>query len=354
MEEQGKWERSLRSLSQVPDALVGFPLIWNGVVQMIRFGIVGAGNIAHRFAASLAHETRARLVAVSCRTEKKAQSFLDEVGCAQDVRAYGGHEALLQDDEVDAIYLALPHAFHHEWALRALRAGKAVLCEKPAMLTALQMEEVANMAHDKNVLFMEAMKPRFVPLYSHVVEAVREIGPLSHVDATLCNDMLDAVEGSGTYHMTPGPGSGVLLDCGTYCASWIEAFCPQGLGLVSVDSNVVDGVDAYVDARLGLGDMTARLECAFDRAKPRVATLVGAHGRIVVEELHRPTRATVLVGGQAERVLEVPYEVDDFFGEIHHFVDLLEQGVTESPIMSLEDSVNCAAVLDAIRAGLAS
>ena len=108
---------------------------------MVRFAVLGAGNIAHRFARSLAHEKDAELVAASCRTHEKAQAFLGEVPHASGARAYGSHEELLADPGVDAIYLALPHALHHDWAIRALEAGKDVLCEKPAMLTADQMRE---------------------------------------------------------------------------------------------------------------------------------------------------------------------------------------------------------------------
>ena len=316
---------------------------------MVRFGILGAGNIAHRFAASLAHETRAQLVAAGCRTVAKAESFLAEVPCAADARAYGSYDELLADPSIDAIYLALPHAFHKEWAIRAMRAGKAVLCEKPAVLSADEMREVADVSRECGVLFMEAMKPRFTPLYAQVLEALDTIGPLERVEATLCNDMLGFVEGTGSYHMTPGPGAGVLLDCGIYCASWIADFCPGPLSLASIAAAQKDGIDIYADARLVGGPVSARLECAFDRAKPRMATLIGASGRIVVEELHRPTRATVYVDGAEPQVLDAPYEVDDFFGEIHHFVGLVEEGAKESPVMSLGDSIACASILDTIR-----
>lgn len=320
---------------------------------MIRFGILGAGNIAHRFATSLAHESNAELVAASCRTREKAAAFLAEVPHAQNARAYEDHEGLLADSCVDAVYLSLPHAYHYEWALRALRAGKALLCEKPAMLSEAQMAEVAQVARERGVLFMEAMKPRFVPLYAKVREAAQEIGGVTRVEATLCNNMLDLVESSGTYHMAPGPGAGVLYDCGIYCASWIEDFCPGATGLVSVDCTQKDDIDIYIDARLKGVGATARLECAFDRAKPRMATLVGPRGRVVVDELHRPQRATLFVNGAAPQVFEVPYEVDDFFGEIHHFVGLLESGETESPIMTLDASVACACLVDVIRSGFA-
>ena len=316
---------------------------------MVRWAILGAGNIAHRFAASLAHVADAELVAASCRTREKAEAFLAEVTCAEGARAYAGHDALLADPEVDAIYLALPHQFHHEWAIKALRAGKAVLCEKPAMLTAAEMAEVADVAHETGCLFMEAMKPRFVPLYAQVMKAVQRIGDITRVEATLCNDMLGFVEGSGSYHMTPGPGAGVLLDCGTYCASWIEDFCPGLPTLVSIAGATKDGIDTYADARLSHGGIDARLECAFDRAKPRTATIVGTKGSIRVDELHRPQHAVLTLADGTVEEFDTPYVVDDFYGEVSHFNQLVLAGEKESPVMPLKDSVHCALILDTIR-----
>ncbi|MBR3223948.1 MAG: Gfo/Idh/MocA family oxidoreductase [Atopobiaceae bacterium] len=319
---------------------------------MVRFGILGAGNIARRFAASLAHEDRASLVAASCRTTSKAAAFLDGVPHNEGARAYGSHDELLSDDGVDAIYLALPHDLHHEWALRALRAGKAVLCEKPAMLSATQMEEVARASLDEGVLFMEAMKPRFTAIYPKVRRAIDKIGELRSVEATLCNDMLGLVEGTGSYHMAPGPGAGVLLDCGTYCASWIEDLCAKDPEVLRAECVRKDGVDVYVDARMDCGGVEARLECAFDRAKQRRATIVGTRGTLVVDELHRPQAAVLRIDGAEEQTIDAPYEVDDFFGEVRHFVGLVESDKTESDVMSLASSVRCAAILDAVRAAM--
>ena len=319
---------------------------------MIRFGILGAGNIAHRFAASLEHEPRAKLMAASCRTLQKAQAFLRSVPHAQGAHAYGSFAELLTDPEVDAIYLALPHEWHFEWAAKALQARKAVLCEKPAMLSASQMVEISDIVHDRNTLFMEAMKPRFTPLYEKVKEAVQTIGPVTKVEATLCNDMLGLVEGTGTYHMTPGPGSGALLDCGTYCASWIEDFCPGKLRIVSVGGKFKHGIDIYAAAQLDCDGVEAVLECAFDRAKPRRATIVGERGRVVVDELHRPTQAILVSDDGTKKGIEAPFDVDDFFGEISHFVDLYENGDIESPIMPLNASVRDAVILDAVRDGM--
>ena len=320
---------------------------------MIRFGILGAGNIARRFAASLAHEEGAELLAVSCRSPQKAAEWQERSGVAAE-RCYAGddaHSALLADPDVDAIYLALPHQLHHEWALAALAAGKAVLCEKPAMLTSEEMAEVADAARERGLLFMEAMKPRFVSLHQLALDALEELGTITRVETTLCNDMLGMTQSSPTYHLHGGPGAGVLLDCGIYCASWLQELCPGSPSLQHINGVIRDGVDLYVDATIDFGGIETRLECAFDRAKPRTASIVGSKGSLLVEELHRPQRAILKLPNGAERIIEAPYLHDDFYGEIHHFCELLRNGSVESPIMSLSDSVQCALVLDTVRKG---
>ena len=321
---------------------------------MVRFGVLGAGNIARRFARSLAHVEGAELVAASRRSRADARRFLDEVPAASDARAYGSHAELLEDGEVDAIYLALPHEFHREWAIRAIEAGRAVLCEKPAMLTAADMAQVADLARERGVLFMEAMKPRFVPLYPLIAQALPLVGALRSVEASLCNDMLSRVMEAGTYHMTSGPGAGVLLDCGSYCAAWLADLCPGLPRLVSVDGRRVRGIDVAVDARLDVGGVEARLACAFDHAGPRTLTVVGTEGSLLVEELHRPQRATLRRACEPPRPLEAPYVVDDLYGEIAHFAGLVAEGALESPVMPAGDSVRAARVLDVVRAGLVS
>lgn len=318
---------------------------------MVRFGILGAGNIAHRIAASMARVDGAELVAASCRSEEKAKAFLDGVEHAANARAYGSHGELVADEGVDAIYVAVPHEYHFEWVTRALRAGKAVICEKPAMLNADEMREVKRIAREENVLFMEAMKPRFQPIIPKIREALTKIGSIECIEASLMNDMIASVEDTGTYHMTPGPGAGVLLDCGTYCADWIVAHTDSAAPIEMFDATArtVNGVDTYVYAELKIGRIGIVFECAFDEAKPRLATILGSEGAVVVKELHRPEKAVITIHGREPYEIEVPYVVDDFYGEIDHFVRLVEDGKCESDVMSLDDSIRVAEVLDAIR-----
>lgn len=350
--------------------------------KRVRWGILGAGLIAHRFARSLVHDPASELVAISCRSATKAAAFAEEHGVAAD-RAYvddagaaatpvgaeapaeqtgtalEGHAKLLADPDVDAIYLALPHGLHRAWACAALRAGKAVLCEKPAALTADEMRAVAAVARETGALFMEAQKARFVPAYARVRELLGSgaIGGLRRVETSLCNQMTEE-QLERSYMLDPVQG-GVVLDCGIYCASWIEDFLAGSSSVRSTRIERYRGVDAYVRAELAFGaseksgaaGQTALLECAFDRQKPRQAVLIGEKGRIVVDDLHRSQRVALVPDGGEAHVFDEPYVVDDFFGEITHFSGLVRAGAAESPVMPLAASVRCAEILDAVRAG---
>lgn len=314
---------------------------------MIKWGILGAGYIAHRFATALQNESNSKLYAISGRNESKLKDFTEKYPSD---KLYLSHDELLSDPDVEAIYLALPHQLHHEWAIKAIHAGKAVLCEKPASLNLKEMQDIADAARSKNVLFMEAMKQRFVPLYQELKRRVDagEIGKITSIGTSLCNEM---PPGMNTYHVQPGYG-GSLLDVGTYCASWVEDFAIGDIQLETVAASQKDSVDYYIDAKLHVGNIQAQLECAFDRQKEKKAVLQGDKGNIVVPDLHRPVSMVVSRDGYEPEQVQIPYEFDDFYSEIHHFVECLRNGQTESNIMSLSASLRCAEILDIVRAGL--
>lgn len=314
---------------------------------MIRWGILGGGNIARRFAQSMEDVSGSRITAVSCRSREKAEDFAGRYGIE---RAFGSHESLLEDDQIDAIYLALPHGLHCRWAVRALKAGKAVLCEKPAAMSEEEMRLIAGTARECGVLFMEAMKTRFIPAYREVKRRIGEgaIGEVVSVETSLCNAMpFDSAR--PTYHTDPSQG-GALLDVGIYCACYLEDFLRGDPVLKDLKAEFQGGVDFYADAELAFSSGRGRLTCAFDRAEPRRALITGTKGKILVEELHRPREFTVFTGAGEEKAL-IPYEVDDFYGEIVHFADCLKEGRKESPVMPFDASIRCARILDRIREG---
>ena len=311
---------------------------------MIRWGILGAGRIAYRFARSLNFVAEAELAAISVRSREKGKAFADEFNVE---RCYLSHDELLRDPEIDAIYLALPHGLHEEWAVKALQAHKPVLCEKPAALNGAQMRHIAETAKECGCLFMEAMKCRFVPAYREIKDCLASgtIGDIIGVDASLCFEL--PADMQNTYHRQPGQG-GALLDAGIYCASWLEDFCRQEIKPQKTYADLSQGVDMYVEAFLTDGRMQLRLETGFDRQKPRRCLVTGTKGTLLVNDLHRPQGYSVKIG-DSEEEHECLYAHDDFYGEISHFQHLLKEQKTESDIMPFSASIRCAELLDSIR-----
>ncbi|MFV0480284.1 MAG: Gfo/Idh/MocA family protein [Anaerorhabdus sp.] len=314
---------------------------------MITWGILGAGKIAHRFAESLSKVSDSKLVAVAARKEEKAIAFQTRYKAE---KYYVDYEDLIHDDGIDAIYLALPHQLHKEWAIKAMEMGKAVLCEKPAVLSPLEMKEIIETAQSSNVLFMEALKSRFVPLHHELMELIASgvIGEVSHIETSMCIQLPTDEMGS-TYHTQPHYG-GALLDGGIYSASLIELFLSGEIQLDKLEFDVRDDVDYYIDAYLSDGVVSARLEAAFDRSKPRNAVITGDKGSIEVIDFHRAQKMIVRVGSEEKEIVH-PYLVDDFYGQLTHFSNLIKSGAKQSDVMSLHHSLRCISIIECIKKG---
>ncbi|MEE8808623.1 MAG: Gfo/Idh/MocA family oxidoreductase [Lactimicrobium sp.] len=308
----------------------------------IRWGIIGAGGIAKRFCASLASFPQCHLYAISGRNREKMEAFQKEFPC--DV-IYTDFDALIQDQNVDAVYIALPHFLHAQWAIRALQAHKPVFSEKPAVITTKEMKQVIQAARDNSTLYMEAMKTRFEPAYIALKKHLDEIGTITHVYAGNSSILPEEKFGKG-YH-TSGKGSGCLLDGGCYLTDIaIDLF--EGLPEVKLEDLALrEGVDMYVKAALQFPEGSAEIECGFDRIIPSHAIITGTKGTITFAPAHRPDHFTVKTA-EAEKTYQVSYDKDDFHGEIAHFVQLLQEGKIESDVMSWDDSMRNMEVMEAI------
>lgn len=312
---------------------------------MINWGIIGAGNIAHRFADSLAQIDDGHLYAVANRTVEKAQAFQEKFPCE---KAYGDYNELLQNPQVDIVYIAVPHQYHFEWIQQALRHKKAVLCEKPATMNTKQMSEIKNLAETQNVFFMEAMKNRFVPAFEkiHEMVAVGKIGSITNISTSFCSLM---PKENTSYHYLPIQG-GCLLDLGIYNASLIESFVEEPLKVTEVESTLDEnGVEIYVQARMENSTIQAILETAFNQSKPTEAIIKGTKGEIKFSDLHRPSSFSVELYGDSTTAYNYPYIIDDFAGEIQEAMECFKKGDFESQRMSHQASINCIEIIDDIK-----
>lgn len=310
----------------------------------MKWGIIGAGRIAHRFVKCLENFEDCELYAVSCRTQVKADAFKEEHHACI---AYAGFENIVTDPNIDAVYIATPHQYHYEWIIKCLEAKKAVLCEKPACMNSHEMKQVMQCSRENHVLFMEAMKTRFIPLYKEIKQRIyhQEIGEIISIETSLCNEMdLEMIK--DTYLMDPKSG-GVLTDTGIYCIAWLEDYLKDSYTIESVETNVQHDVNLYTNAKLHFGKVSAVMECAMDRKKDRNAVIQGTKGKIIVEDLHRPQKAIIETNHIEE--FNIPYVIDDFYGQLEEFIGLWKQNQIESKIMPIESSLRCAQIMDAIQ-----
>ncbi|AOK60667.1 oxidoreductase [Burkholderia ubonensis] len=315
--------------------------------RAVRFGIVGAGSIARRFAQSLAHVPGAALAGVWARRADAAAAF-----CA----THGGTpaaslDALLASD-VDAIYIATLHDSHAEYALASLAAGKAVLCEKPATLNAAQLETVLRAARDAGLLFMEAMKPPFFPLYRKLRAHLRD-DPIGEIRLVRAGCASSSVPGDHPVYRLEQAG-GALLDIGIYetflAVDWLGApLDVQTLGRVGAT-----GVDVFasLNSRHANGGI-AQLFCGLDVMGRGDALLAAAGGHVTIhEKWWNPARATICYADGRVVELDAPFDGGGLNYETAHFCDLLRAGQAESPVMTHDHSRRMIAMTDAARAAL--
>lgn len=250
--------------------------------RIIRWGMLGTGNIARAVAPdfNLVHD--AELLAVASRQPAKAEAFAQAYNID---RSYGSYDALLQDDDIDVVYITTPHMRHRDDALACINAGKAVLCEKPFTLNAGQAAEVIESARQQGVFCMEAMWMRFIPLMQDVKVRVDrgDIGDLTHLSARFCHPQrFDPAH----RNFNPDLGGGALLDRGVYPISLAHYVLGPPASINSTADIGSTGVDMtshyqFTYATGAKADLSS--SCCFYR--PSEAIITGTKGAI---RIHAP------------------------------------------------------------------
>lgn len=313
----------------------------------VRFGIVGAGSIARRFAQSLAHVPGATLAGAWARRTDAAAAFCE---------AYGGTpaaslETLLASD-IDAVYIATLHDSHAQYTLAALAAGKAVLCEKPATLNAAQLDTVLRAARDAGRLFMEAMKPPFFPLYRQLRAHLHD-DPIGEIRLVRAGCASSSVPDDHPVYRLDRAG-GALLDIGIYEAFLAVDWLGAALDVQTLGRVGATGVDMFASLNsLHANGGIAQLFCGLDVMGRGDALMAAAGGHVTIhEKWWNPARATIRYADGRTIELDAPADGGGLNYETAHFCDLLRAGKTESPIMTHDHSRQMIAMTDAARAAL--
>ena len=315
--------------------------------KVIKWGIVGTGGIASAFARDLNFAENTEKTAVGSRTKESAEKFAEEHGI---VRAYGSYEELVKDPDVDAIYVATPHPFHKENVLSCLRAGKAVLCEKPFTINSGELEEVVQFARDQKLFLMEAMWTRFLPPIVKVREWI-DSGKIGDVLLVKADFGFRAPWNPEGRLLNPALGGGALLDVGIYpvtFASMIFGTKPEKI--LSTAHIGETGVDEQFSILLSYpGGKTATLNGAFRVDLTNEAYILGTEGHIRIPSFHSAKSAFLYKKGEEAEAFKDDRKSAGYAFEIKEVGRCLNQGLLESPVVPLDESLKIMKLMDAIR-----
>lgn len=317
--------------------------------KVIRWGILGTGNIAKKFAKSLSILPDTRLVAVGSRSEETAKTFADEFGVPH---RHANYEALAEDANVDVVYVATPHPFHMDNSILCLMAGRAVLCEKPFTINAGQAEQVINVAKEAKLFLMEAMWTRFLPAIKKVKQWVQQ-GRIGDVCMLSADFGFRAVWNPQSRLFNPELGGGALLDIGVYCVSLASMiFGGPPSQIVSSAHLGETGVDEQSAMILGYGKgRMAILSCAVTTELATEARIYGTKGSVLIHTpWWRSTAVTISVGGKGKQVVNMPYEGNGYNYEAAEVMRCIRQGRLESDTMRLDETLSIMKTMDQIRA----
>lgn len=320
-------------------------------VTPLRWGLVGPGTIAQRFADALTAVPGARLAAVFGGRPSHAEAF------AVRWPATVHHElaALLADPQVDAVYIATPHSAHAEAIAAALDAGKPVLCEKPLVATATQARAIVARAADRQVFLMEALWSRFLPSWQQLrawLEA-GEIGRVHAVQGTFCF-RLPFDPASRLF--APALAGGALLDIGVYAlslAQWVMQAQgggePEGFDVTGTLAPT--GVDLHLAAQLRwAGGAVAQFVIGFDGAADNACRIHGQRGTITLQpNFWECTRITLQRRGEPGQTLELPFRHNGFEYQIEAATACIAAGQRENAAMPLAQTLAVAELSDAMR-----
>jgi predicted dehydrogenase/aryl-alcohol dehydrogenase-like predicted oxidoreductase len=266
-------------------------------MTIIHWGIIGPGSIAHNFADGLAQSQSGRLVAIASRDAARRAAFGDRYAIAPDLR-FADYASLMASDAVDALYISTPHPWHAELAIAALRAGKHVLCEKPAGMNAAEVTAVTEVAAQQDRFFMEAFMYRCHPQIARVLDIIRagDIGEVTHIRAAFG---FNAAFRTDSRLYDPALGGGGILDVGGYPASLARLIAGVATGQPFADPVSVkgtgtlapSGVDAAAYALLTFASgITADIATACGRNMDNRAIISGTKGQIIIDDPWVPGR----------------------------------------------------------------
>ena len=324
--------------------------------EIVRWGLLGAGSIIDRWIKGARQVDDMQIVAVASRTAESAQRMADKY----DIPEVVSLDEMVARDDIDVVYVPVPHPFHKELTIKALEAGKAVLVEKPAAVTAADFDEMAECARKNKTFLMEAVWTRFFPLSLKLDELLKS-GAIGQVRLLQSSFSFRNEPDKVPRLYLPELAGGALLDTGVYNLHFADMVFGKNpvdvTGLCAMDTDdyhlQVDEQGSYI-AKYDNGEL-AVMTSAVRTAMPDTAFLYGTEGSIEIPVFWKPSRMCLRKGGKEEWI-EAPVdqkvagiEDEGYQYEIRHVHECIRKGLIESPVMTWEKTRSVMKICDELR-----
>lgn len=315
-------------------------------MKKIKWGILGPGKIANKFASDLRSVEGSELYAVASRSVEKARDFARNHVAS---KYYGSYQELMEDPEVDVVYIATPHVFHHEQTLLCLKHKKAVLCEKPFAMNRKQVEEMITYSRKQDTFLMEAMWTHFLPHFQYLKDLVYsgKYGQIRELKADFgFNAPFD--KNSRLYNKNLGGGS--LLDIGIYPVFMALSMLgkPKEINAQAVfcKTNIDEECRVIFHYENGV---SAKLNSNINKETDTTATILLEKATIRLNSrFHEPTTIS-LITSEGEKTKDFRVNTYGYNYEAAHVAEMLRSGRKESNEMSFQKSLQLIDLLDKIR-----
>lgn len=311
-----------------------------------KVGILGAGHIAVKMANTLRAMNGYECCAVASRSKEKAEAFAKEFGIT---RAYGSYEELVDDPEVELVYIATPHSHHFRHARLCLEHNKPVLCEKAFTANAEEAEELIRISEEKGVFLTEAIWTRYMPLSLKIKKLIDDgtIGNPHTLSANLCYPISHKER-----VIRPELGGGALLDIGIYALNFTAmVFGDKIERMVSACTKHETGVDGQeAITQFFSGNRMAVLYSSIYAKSDRKGIISGDRGHMVIENINNPEIARVYdLNYRLVAEYPAPAQITGFEYEVMASFEAIDQGLLETPYMPHSETLRMMRMMDSLR-----
>lgn len=314
--------------------------------KQVNWAILGPGKIADKFASAFHLVPEAKLLAVASRDEKRGAAFAQKFAIP---KVYGSYEKLMSDPEIDIVYIATPHTFHHEQTLLCLKNKKAVLCEKPMTLNAKHTLELISASKANDTFLMEGMWSRFFPATQTALELIRN-GKIGDVKFLRADFGFAAPHQAEHRVLNVELGGGALLDVGVYPLFLALLVCGRPTTIQTTSKLAATGADETTAAQLYFENGTiAQIFSSIVADTSKQAEIVGTKGKIIIHSpWHKSQKISLKKNNGDNENFDFPFEGVGFHYELRHATECIQKGLKESELMPLSLSIQMAEAADEI------